>query len=643
MSDGRRIGRLRRVVRIALWGLTAAHLADALVLWRRRGRLPTLAPAGPAPGLDAAAKVTVLAAVGAQPDAATMAAVAAELEAGAEMVDLVPGELPTERALRLVRRVDAEQLTADVMHSPGGAHEAVALHPSLAERLGHRPAPMPRDPDSVLTGFVLQRRGRLVRSTIRAQRYAPTGAVVRVAPGLEPSPYGPGDRWQELTELSAFARPYVSLPPLLLGAEALHRLVLTAGLLASPVAGLAALAAWSAEPLLVFAGGTRDGDGLRPADLGRAAVLRLPRAWADTIRTARAGRREVRAAIAGRVAEVIPAPPDEDELFEPRRDSCPWCGSGSLAPRLDTTDLFQHKGGHFHLDDCLDCGHVFQNPALSTAGLDHYYDQFYEGLGEELWEAVFASAVKHNRNRVAAMARHAEPRRWLDVGAGHGHFCLTARQRWPDATFDGVDMSETVEEARRRGWVDHAHRGLFVELAEEMPWAYDVVSMHHYLEHTLEPHRELAAAAKVLQPGGHLMIEVPDPASPWARRLGRFWFAWAQPQHLHFIRCEELVAELARAGFEVLSVERGAATLGFDLTGAVAFGLQHLVPSPHFPWCPPTPPAERLERLAVVGAALPLLAAAAVVDAVKDALPRPDRIGNAYRIVARAPREDPDG
>jgi SAM-dependent methyltransferase len=365
--------------------------------------------------------------------------------------------------------------------------------------------------------------------------------------------------------------------------------------------------------------------------------LRLPKAWVDTLLTAAAGFVETREAWQRRLAEPPPRVPSEQELFEPERDTCPWCTSASLRPRVDTTDLFQNKPGQFHLDECTSCGHIFQNPALTIAGLNYYYDEFYEGIGEEMWEGIFAAGVEHNRNRVAAIDRQTTPKAWLDVGCGHGHFCLTARQQWPDTRFDGVDMSETVQEAQRRGWIDIAHFGLFTELADDLPRIYDVVSMHHYLEHTRDPRPELAAAAKVLLPGGHLMIEVPDPATPWARRLGRFWFTWAQPQHLHFVKCEELTAELERMGFEVVSVERGAATLGLDLSGAVVFGVQSLAASPHLPWLRRPPLGSRLKRMAVVAAAAPVFVAAFLADAVKDARPTTRRIGNAYRVVARAP------
>jgi ubiquinone/menaquinone biosynthesis C-methylase UbiE len=451
--------------------------------------------------------------------------------------------------------------------------------------------------------------------------------------------------------VTAGAQPYLSVPPLIVGMQLAHLAAMTAGLFVAPPAALAALATWSAQPALVFGKGapeTADGESdddpsLRPPHLGWASALRLPAAWINTLRTAAAGYSATQEAVQRRLAEPMPRVPAEEELFEEPRTTCPWCFSPSLKARIDTTDLFQNKPGTFHLDECDVCGHIFQNPALSIAGLNYYYDEFYEGLGEEMWETIFAAGVQHNRNRVAAVDRQTEPKTWLDVGCGHGHFCLTARQRWPETRFDGVDMSETVREAQRRGWIDIGHFGLFTELAEDLPQIYDVVSMHHYLEHTRDPREELAAATKVLLPGGHLMIEVPDPATVWSRRLGRFWFTWAQPQHLHFVKCEELTAELERMGFEVVSVERGAATLGLDFSAAVIFGVQNLVPSPNLPWQRRPALGYRLKRMVVIAAAVPVFLAVSIPDMIKDARPDGRRIGNAYRVVARAPVDAGDG
>ena len=665
----------RRLTSGLLWGLAAAHVIEALDLRKRRQQIPALAPAEA--GQRHAGKVELFTARGVEVDEATLAAAGQEMEVGgAQVLDLVPGDLPVDRALRLLRRIKPDQLGSDPYYTPGGAHEAVAVHASVAERMS------PEDPRIVAagngSGADPRDRDALVRRTFKAQRYAPTATAVRVAPGLRTGPWTPADRWQELEGLTGYAWPYGSMPPILLGIETAHLLAMTAGLLVAPVGAVAALVTWCAQPALVFGAGSTAAGGsaadgahgsratvadatgvephgtegrgavvdaeangseaglLTPEGTLRASLLRLPEVWAGNVRTIAAGIAATRAKARRWAEQPAPRPPDVHTLFEPRLDACAWCGSTALVPRLDVTDLLQHKPGTFHLDECTDCGHIFQNPALTVEGLDYYYEDAYEGIGEELAEVSFAALMPIYRSRVEAMARFAEPRAWLDVGTGHAHFCLAARQLWPDATFDGIDMSETVEEAQRRGRIDTAYRGTFPEMADELPRKYDAVSMHHYIEHTREPHRELEAAAKVLQPGGHLMIEMPDPATPWSKWLGRYWWQWGQPQHQHFVPCEEMEAALRSGGFEVLLVQRGEATMGGELVNSIGLVLQHLVRSPHLPWLPPPSAAHRIERVVLYAAATPALLVAKAADEAKNALlRRTERPGNAYRIVAR--------
>ncbi|MEU1166592.1 class I SAM-dependent methyltransferase, partial [Streptomyces sp. NPDC005921] len=200
-----------------------------------------------------------------------------------------------------------------------------------------------------------------------------------------------------------------------------------------------------------------------------------------------------------------------DRFFEPRRTTCPWCDSDRLTTRLRTTDLLQHKPGGFALDRCQDCGHTFQNPCLNEAGLEFYYRDFYDGLGEQKMSGTFGGRTKMYQGRAGSMVPHdPTPKNWLDVGTGRGHFCEAAREVLPGTAFDGLDFTDGVELAAREGRVEHAYRGAFPDLAPDLTARYDVVSMFHYLEHGTDPDRELRAAHETLRPGGHLLIDATD-------------------------------------------------------------------------------------------------------------------------------------
>jgi len=220
-----------------------------------------------------------------------------------------------------------------------------------------------------------------------------------------------------------------------------------------------------------------------------------------------------------------------------------------LVVHLRNSDLLQHKPGRFTLERCRGCRHVFQNPRLSLAGLDYYYKDFYDGLGEAGMEFIFGYGAGPYHARAKMIRELAPPARWLDVGAGHGHFCIAARDDLPDTRFDGLDLSESIDEAKRRGWVDTAYRGLFPDLAPQLAGRYNAISMSHYLEHTLDPRLEIEAAHTALAPAGHLLIEVPDPEFVLGRVLRRYWLPWFQPQHLHLLSVANLERLLRERGF----------------------------------------------------------------------------------------------
>ncbi|HET9608404.1 MAG TPA: class I SAM-dependent methyltransferase, partial [Acidimicrobiales bacterium] len=324
-----------------------------------------------------------------------------------------------------------------------------------------------------------------------------------------------------------------------------------------------------------------------------------------------------------------------DRFFEPRRATCPACGDHRLALRVRTGDMLQGKPGEFTLDECGGCGLVFQNPRLTVEGLDFYYGDFYDGVGEEEMELLGATARDQYLARARLVAGHVEPRRWLDVGGGHGHFSLVARGVWPTAAFDAVDLAASIEVAERRGWVDRAHRALFADVAPSVAGEYDVVSMHHYLEHTRDPGAEIDAAAVALAPGGLLSIEMPDPASSLARLLGRWWGPYLQPQHINMVPIANLEAMLAARGFSVLVRHRAAAHQACDLGFAAYLVANRLGPPCDVPWRPPPTRWSQLRRSVGFGAGMPLIGLGLVIDHLIDPLVPMLGASNAYRVLAR--------
>ena len=402
--------------------------------------------------------------------------------------------------------------------------------------------------------------------------------------------------------------------------------------------GLGAAAAYCLQPYLIFAG-----TAMRPRGLHAAALLRPVHAPYVLARTAASRWRS--AAELERDAELAAAVPSYQaalaggtgRFLENRRPDCPWCGSAELTVAVRSPDLIMAKPGTFTLERCGGCGHVFQNPRLSPEGLSFYYRDFYDGLGTANTERVFLEGADKYRDRAAMLKPFTTPKAWLDVGAGHGHFCAVAAQTWPDTVFDGLDQGAGILDAEARGWIATAYRGEFPALAGTLAGRYDVVSMHHYLEHTRDPVAELAAAAAVLPPGGYLLIELPDPQWPLAPVFGRYWMPWFQPQHQHLMPLANLTTALAERGLQPVATERRAAHIPNDAAVALALLLTRIAPDRTQPWSahPPTAAATAWRAIAWT-AALPVIGVALLLDrSAGRALSRRWDHGNAYRVLAR--------
>ncbi|MFF1338570.1 methyltransferase domain-containing protein [Streptomyces sp. NPDC058290] len=605
-----------------------AALGAGTVRARRRLRAlpvlpaPPIAPAASA-GLPRAAGWRLLTAQGVEPDAATFLTACAYADReGLRVLDLIPADLAAERALGLLRLVDPAGYRQDRLGEGRGAGYAVLVAEEVLARAGVDPDTPRRDPAELLA---------LVR---RLKEFAADATGLAVAPALSsgrPGRCGPGTTGPgRVAALQA-----QGLPPGGLAAAQLAGLAVLAGaVLRQGRWGAAAAGLYWLQPYLALG---RRGGPLHPADLAAATALRPVRSLGAGLRTAAAAARTARgAADTARAASYrAELAGGTDRFFEPRRPDCPWCGSRRLTVRVRVPDLLQGKPGRFTLEQCGDCGHIFQNPRLTLEGLEFYYRDFYDGRGGEGAGTVFGRLGASYRARAQMLRPYGAPASWLDVGTGHGHFCNAARAVWPGTRFDGLDMGEGVLEAERRGWVATGFQGQFPEFAAKLAGRYEVVSMYHYLEHTRDPLAELDTAAEVLAPGGHLAIELPDPESRMARLLGPAWLPWFQPQHQHLIPAANLREALADRGFSVLAEEHGAAHQSNDFFGAVALTATRLAPDPDRPWGPPATPRSRALAGAVRVAALPCLAGAAVLDAVRTAAARRTDGGNAYRMLAR--------
>jgi len=552
-----------------------------------------------------------------------------------DVLDLVPADLTIERALDVARMVDTRTYRNDRLAPGRGAFQALLVRAEVAHRAGVDV----RDDYTPV---------ELVEITERLKRYAPASTDLAVLPGLHAA------RDDGATRVRVQRRCWTAVQPMKTIYPTLRDIVTFVGVHENRPWGLAATALFWCQPFFVCAGRVP----VAPRDLIRSPIVRIIAGVEYSISTVRAWRRRRHAAAEAKAAG-LPDPSEKEQskaeaaarraryqrafadgpamFFARPRPDCPWCASPELTIRLRSPDLELRKPGRFQLDECLVCGHVFQNPRLTPAGRVLYERDRQDGMNAAKVEAAIAARAARIRARAEVVRPFLLPRAWLDVGAGVGSFCNAARSVWPRTMFDGVGPAESIAEARRRGWVDRAYPADFADIAESITGQYDVISMFGYLERSRDPSEDLDALAKALGPGGLLVAELPNPAGLGARRLGRFWPGWGVPGVRQLIPAENLVAALEDRGMRTVLLQFGAAHQPGDLLAAVGLVTQAVAPSPTLPWLRGSPgsPARWLARGAVLTASIAPAVVAGIAGPLLVGHLRKGERSNTYRVVAR--------
>jgi len=95
--------------------------------------------------------------------------------------------------------------------------------------------------------------------------------------------------------------------------------------------------------------------------------------------------------------------------------------------------------------------------------------------------------------------------------------------------------------------------------------------MNHVIEHVLDPLETLKAAARMLAPGGAVVVETPNLDCPDFRLLGRYWGALHFPRHLHLFTLDTMRALADKSGLAVSGTRFTVMPTGWSL------GLQNFL------------------------------------------------------------------
>ena len=253
----------------------------------------------------------------------------------------------------------------------------------------------------------------------------------------------------------------------------------------------------------------------------------------------------------------------------PAAPRCRCCGSANVTLRGRKPGNFLPREFAFYA--CGDCEFLFVEP---FSGFEIYNEAYYRGEGPDPfvdyeteyhdWRRADRGLEFEDMERIAgeffAGRPPGGPIAWLDFGCGAGGFLKFLRERGAFAgqpvQLAGHDVGSYAERLKRD---DHFHILNLDELSREPDRRYDVVSMIEVIEHLPEPATAIALVARLLKPGGLLILTTGNLDCRVARRHGIHYRYCAPEIHVSLFNPRCLARLYRRVGLDPRAVRyRGA-------------------------------------------------------------------------------------
>ncbi|GAA4867743.1 class I SAM-dependent methyltransferase [Actinomycetospora straminea] len=143
--------------------------------------------------------------------------------------------------------------------------------------------------------------------------------------------------------------------------------------------------------------------------------------------------------------------------------------------------------------------------------------------------------------------RYADGGPYLDFGCGTGHLVRRLSALGTAAGFEISEYSATTARATAPGCL------VTTDVRELGDGEFGALTAIHVLEHLDDGTADevLATWRRILRPGGHALVVMPDPAGRGRRLAGDGWMGFEDPTHINLKTHDEWRAFLTARGFVV--------------------------------------------------------------------------------------------
>lgn len=264
---------------------------------------------------------------------------------------------------------------------------------------------------------------------------------------------------------------------------------------------------------------------------------------------------------------------------------CPVCKDSHIHHLLEGRDRLHGVEGSWSLFRCPACGLGFLNPTPAPEAISNFYPNDYYAYyppslpqrPEKLFKRIDFNIRQFRKKAYAKKLGYPisenysslvrllvsifppatdfpafrEPGTLLDVGCGAGQYLLEMKSLgW---NVKGVELSEHAVKAAQSAGLDVVCGTL--ESAKLDSSVFAVIRLNDVLEHVPDPHALLKEIHRILVPGGHLQVTLPN-LDAWTFSLfHQYWFPLEIPRHLFFFTPDSLTRIATDCGYTVKSLK----------------------------------------------------------------------------------------
>ena len=265
---------------------------------------------------------------------------------------------------------------------------------------------------------------------------------------------------------------------------------------------------------------------------------------------------------------------------------CRMCGTGQSVDTFPVREMMFGSGEEFSYESCNFCQSLQIKDIPSDLGR-HYPDKYagWTESGSKTMKMrvrdflvrgtlrVYFSNFKILRTIVPspsrgdllalAAANLNKKDKVLDVGCGKDPFLLRLLSELGFSNLTGADPFAHKEETI------YGNVRLLKRDLRGIDEKFDIVTLNHSLEHTVDPQSDLIEIARVLKPGGRAVVRLPTPSSQAYEDYGVDWVQLDAPRHLNLPSRKAMQTMVERAGLKIKE--------SFDDSGELQFYGSELI------------------------------------------------------------------